>query len=109
MSNDTDMKITRSSGNVFRNIGRPDADLLLFKSRLAMHISEHIDRRGWTQTRAAQVLGVDQPRVSDLVRGRLSRFSIEALLGFLKRLDVKMSVELAESVRESTEKVLIAV
>jgi predicted XRE-type DNA-binding protein len=109
VSNDLDTKIIRSSGNVFRDLGRADADLLLFKSHLAVHISEQITRRGWTQARAAEVLGVDQPRVSDLVRGRLSKFSVDALLGFLKRLDVKMNITLEEPAGETTEKVLIAV
>lgn len=109
MSNEVDTKITRSSGNVFRDIGRPDADLQLFKSHLAVHISEQITRRGWTQAHAAEVLGVDQPRVSDLVRGRLSKFSVEALLGFLKRLDMKMNMTLEEPTGDTTERVLIPI
>jgi len=91
-----DERITPSSGNVFRDLGRPDADLLLLKARLAAHIAEVITRRGWNQTEAAERLGFDQPRVSHLLRGRLSQFSIDALLGYLKRLDVKMQFELED-------------
>jgi predicted XRE-type DNA-binding protein len=76
---------------------------------LATHIAEVINRRGWNQTEAAAHLGVDQPRVSHLLRGRLSMFSIDALLGYLKRLDVKMQFELEDPVGEPGGKVLVAV
>jgi len=76
----TDEQITVSSGNIFRDLGRADSVLLMFKVKLAVQVSEAIERRGWTQTEAAEHLGVDQPRVSHLVRRQLSRFSVEALL-----------------------------
>ncbi len=104
-----DERVTGSSGNVFRDLGRPDPELLLFKAHLAAHIAMAIERRGWNQTEAATRLGVDQPRVSHLVRGRLAEFSVDALLGYLKRLDVKMNVSLEDPADESSEKVLLTV
>ena len=104
-----DERITVGSGNVFRDLDLPDADLLLFKAHLAAHIAMAIQRRGWTQTEAAAHLSVDQPRVSHLVRGRLEAFSVDALLGYLKRLDVKMSVSLEDPADGSSERVMLTV
>ena len=104
-----DEQVTASSGNVFRDLGRPDADLLLFKAHLTAHIATVIERRGWTQIEAAAHLNVDQPRISHLVRGRLAEFSVDALLGYLKRLDVKMNISIADPVGDSNEKLVLAV
>jgi len=104
-----DKRITANSGHVFRDLGRPDPDLLLFKAHLAAHVSEAVARRGLTQAQAAALLGVDQPRVSHLIRGHLSGFSIGALMGYLKRLDVKMNITIEDPVADPAERVLVAV
>jgi predicted XRE-type DNA-binding protein len=85
MSQDT--KITKSSGNVFADLGLPEADELLAKAELARQISSIIEHRHLTQTAAAALLGTNQPRVSGLVRGRLEKFSMDQLLQFLVALD----------------------
>ena len=99
-------RVIVGSGNVFRDLGRPDADLLLLKAQLASHIAAVIQRRGWTQKEAATRLGVDQPRISHLVRGRLSGFSIDALLEYLMRLDVKVDVSLKDPTDGTEEEAL---
>jgi predicted XRE-type DNA-binding protein len=109
MSTSGDDRITYSSGNVFRDLGRPEPDLLLFKAHLAAQVVEAINRRGWTQAYAADQLGVDQPRVSHLMRGHLSGFSVDALLLYLKRLDVKLNVEIEDPVGDPAGKVLVTV
>jgi predicted XRE-type DNA-binding protein len=83
------------SGNVFEDLGLPDADLRLAKAELARFIRKLIAARGLTQGAAAKLLGIKQPDVSDLVRGRLARFSLERLGGFLPPLgmDVTIRVE----------------
>ncbi len=58
-----------SSGNVFKDLGLPDAEELDMKAGLAIHIGQLIRRRGLTQNQAASILGVDQPRVCALMRG----------------------------------------
>lgn len=85
---------TVSSGNVFADLGLPDADELLAKADLAIRISGIIDERELTQAEAAELLGIDQPKVSALVRGRLEGFSIERLTRFLNALgqDVEIVV-----------------
>ncbi|MDQ6671347.1 MAG: helix-turn-helix domain-containing protein [Chloroflexota bacterium] len=109
MSTPADEQVTVSSGNVFRDLGRPDPALLLFKAKLAAQVSASIERRGWTQTEAAEHLGVDQPRVSHLIRGRLSGFSVEALLGYLVRLDVRVNVTVADPVGQKQDNILLTV
>lgn len=81
------LEYTESSGNVFADLDLPDADELLAKSELVHQITGIIQRRGLTQKQAAVVLDTTQPIVSDLVRRRLDRFSMERLFAFLNRLD----------------------
>jgi predicted XRE-type DNA-binding protein len=92
MKRRTDIK--PSSGNVFKDldVSSPEEDLA--KAELTAKIADAISSRGLTQTAAAKVLGVDQPKVSALLRGRLAGFSIERLLKFLAALgsDVEIVV-----------------
>jgi predicted XRE-type DNA-binding protein len=86
--------VTKGSGNVFRDLGLPDADLLQAKADLVHQISALIEERGLTQMRAAEVLRVTQPKISALLHGRLDGFSMDRLVRFLNALDqdVKISV-----------------
>jgi predicted XRE-type DNA-binding protein len=92
MSDET--RFRRSSGNVFADLGLADADYLLAKADLAIEISSVIEERNLTQVEAASLMGVDQPKVSALVRGRLDGFSMERLYRFLNALgrDVEIIV-----------------
>ncbi len=82
------------STNVFADLGRLDADEALAKAKLAYQIAALIASAGWTQVEASRKLGIDQPKVSALLRGRLSGFSIERLFRFLNELgqDVQISI-----------------
>jgi predicted XRE-type DNA-binding protein len=84
--------VHNSTGNVFADLGLPDADALLAKAELIIVIRDLIERRNLTQTEAAAVLGVTQPDVSDLVRGKLERFSMERLERFLNALDFDVRI-----------------
>jgi predicted XRE-type DNA-binding protein len=75
------------SGNVFADLGLPNSEERLVKAELARKISEAITFRKLTQVQAAELLGIDQPKISALVRGRLSGFSIDRLFQFLNDLD----------------------
>lgn len=85
----------RSSGNVFVDLGLPNPEDRLAKAELARKISEIITKRRLTQTEAADLLGIDQPKISALVRGRLQAFSLERLMRFLNALgrDVEIVVK----------------
>lgn len=87
-------KIHRGSGNVFVDAGFPpdEAAHLLLRSDLISEITEQIERRGLTQNAAAQVLGVSQPRISDLMRRKLDRFSIDTLVKMLGRLGITVEM-----------------
>jgi predicted XRE-type DNA-binding protein len=86
---------TVSSGNVFADLGLPNPEELLAKAELAHKITVLIRERGLTQSQAAKLLKVDQPKVSALIRGRLTGFSIERLMRFLLLLgqDIRITVE----------------
>ena len=76
------------SGNVFADLGAPDPEERLARAELARVVRRVIRERGLTQTRAAEILGVRRPDVSDLMRGRFSRFGVERLERFLSALGV---------------------
>jgi predicted XRE-type DNA-binding protein len=94
MSADEKITIKSSSGNVFADLGLPDADDLMAKANLALHIRHTIEARKLTQLQAAQIMGLDQPKVSLIINGRLDGFSTDRLMRFLNDLgcDVKISV-----------------
>lgn len=84
--NKTVSAVTRSSGNVFADMNVPDAGEALNKARIAHEVCELIHRQSLNQTEAAELLGVDQPMVSALMRGRLQGCSTDRLLRFLTAL-----------------------
>ncbi len=86
--------VTRSSGNVFADLGLPNPEERLAKAQLALEISRILKQRKLTQQAAAKLMGIDQPKVSHLLHGRLAGFSTERLLGFLTALgrDVEIVV-----------------
>ena len=88
------LKMVRSSGNVFGDVGLPEdeAEHLKVRADLLIQIQERLKARGLTQTEAAKLLGVTQPRVSDLVRGRIDLFSVDSLIDMLARLGVRVKV-----------------
>jgi predicted XRE-type DNA-binding protein len=81
-----------SSGNVFADLGLPEPEKALAKAHLAHRISAIIEQRKLTQAKAAEILGIPQPRVSNLVRGRLSGFSMDRLVKFLNALDQDVEI-----------------
>ncbi len=87
--------VEEGSGNVFADIGLPNPEERLAKADLAIRISQAIRARRLTQTQAARVLKIDQPKISRLLRGQLSGFSTERLMHFLTLLgrDVEITVK----------------
>ncbi len=90
-----EIKVQVSSGNVFADLGLPNPEEMLIKAKLASKIGDIIAARNLTQIDAAEILGVDQPKVSALIRGKLTGFSTERLFRFLNALgnDVEISVK----------------
>ena len=90
------LKVSRSSGNVFRDLGftSEEAEHLKIRSDLMIQLQKLITARGLRQAQAAKILGVTQPRVSDLLRGRIDLFSTDAIIDMLARLGVRVKVAL---------------
>jgi predicted XRE-type DNA-binding protein len=99
---------TVSSGTVFADLGLPQSDELLAKAALANQIASIITHRHLTQSQAAAILGTGQPKVSDLVAGRLDGFSIERLIRFLNALDRDVQIVVSPKPR-SRETALLRV
>lgn len=78
-----------SSGNIFADLGFPDAEERLQKAELSYEIYKAISSRGLTQRKAAEILGIDQPKVSAIIRGNLKGFSLERLMGLLRKMGVE--------------------
>jgi predicted XRE-type DNA-binding protein len=87
-------KMRRSSGNVFRDLGYgPEAaEHLRLRSVLMATLTQLIETRELTQAEAARLFGVTQPRVSDLVRGKIDLFSIDTLVDMLARAGMKVEL-----------------
>lgn len=96
------LEITDSSGNVFADLGLPNSEKYLAKAKLARQINNIIEKRSLKQVQAAEILGIDQPKISDLNCGRLDGFSIERLIVFLNKLnrDVEIVVKLKNKGRK---------
>ena len=91
MTTEDNDSVTLGSGNVFADLGLPDADELLIKADLASAITAILKERKLTQTQAAKLLGIDQPKVSRLMRSGLYGFSIEQLIHLMGVLGQKVS------------------
>ena len=86
------LRVERGSGNVFADLGLPNPDLALAKAELVQRIRALIAERKLTQTEAAELLGLDQPKVSALVRGRVEGYSIDRLFRLLNALGQRIEI-----------------
>ena len=89
---DQRMRVEQGSGNVFADLGIPNPDLALAKAKLVQRIRGLILKRKLTQIKAASLLGIDQPKVSALVRGRVEGYSIDRLFRFLTALGQRVEI-----------------
>lgn len=95
--NDTDVSIAPSSGSVFADIGLHYGEEDMAKISIARIIASMINQKNITQSEAADLIGIDQPKVSMLLRGKLDAFSIERLLSFLVRLGSTVDINISSS------------
>jgi predicted XRE-type DNA-binding protein len=101
-------KATKSSGNVFADLGVPNPEQELLKARLTLQIFRIVKERGLTQAQAGEVLGIRQPHVSALMRNRAGNFSVGRLIEFLTALgqDVQITVKPTRKARGELEVVV---
>lgn len=92
MPHKTKPRVTRPSGNVFRDLGFPPdrAEHLLVRADLMIRVEKELRSRDFKRAQAARLLGISQPRVSDLLRGRVELFTTDDLIGMLARLGMKV-------------------
>ncbi len=89
----------KGSVNVYEDLGFPDADAMLVKAQLVKSIAEILVDRGLTQVKAAELLGVTQPKLSQLLRGQFRGFSERRLMDFLTRLGRDVQIVVRDSGR----------
>lgn len=93
----TDIKVEKSSGNVFKDIGMPDPTSELIRAEVALEIFKAMKQKKMTQVNAAKLLGIKQPDVSKLKNGNFSHFSLERLLTFLNKLGKTVELRIASA------------
>ena len=74
-----------------------ERERLKMLSRLMMFLTNHIETQGWTQVQAAEHLGVTQPRISDLMRGKINVFSVDSVLAMLSKAGLQLEVKLKDA------------
>ena len=90
------IEVEAGSGNVFTDLGYPDAKERRLKVELAIEVNHILQKRELSQAQVVRALGIPQPHVSDLVRYRLNRFSVERLMQFLTHLGKDVEIRIAE-------------
>lgn len=90
-----------SSGNVFLDLGISNSEEALAKSHLAQQIQKIIKSQRLTQKQAAEILGIDQPKVSDIIRGNLTKYSLDRLMRFLRLLGNDIEIRVKKSKRST--------
>ena len=93
----SDVRRTRGSGNVFLDLGfePAEAEVMKLRAEVMIRIEQRVKAKGWTQVEAARKLGVTQPRVSRLLKGKWEDFSLDMLLTLATRAGLKPSLRLA--------------
>ena len=92
-----DTRRIKSSGNVFVDLGFEPAEarVLALRAAVMVRLEQHLQAQGWTQAEAARRLGITQPRVSRLIKGRWQEFSLDMLLTLAARAGLKPELQLA--------------
>ena len=90
------MSVTQGQDNVFEDLGfdAEEATNLKIRADLMLDLRQYIQDRGWTQAEAAAFFGETQPRISNLMKGEISRFSIDKLINMLARAGLRVRVEI---------------
>lgn len=100
---------TKSSGNIFADLGLENPEECLAKADLAIQINKLIRQKRLTQSKAAEILGIDQPKISALNTGKLSGFSLERLFRFLNILGQDITIKITpKKLTKPTARVSVA-
>lgn len=102
------IEIETSSGNVFADLGLPNADKLKIKSGLVIAISRAIRRLGLTQEEAGRRMGIPQPKASGMLRGDFANLSEQKLMEGLNRFGYDIEIKVTPAL-ESTEQMMLTI
>lgn len=94
-TNNAEVEFEESSGNIFADLGLDDADELFTRGQIGFGVFQILAERKLKQREIAEILGIAQPDVSHLMNGHFSRFTTDKLLGFLRRLDRKVTIQVS--------------
>jgi len=95
--NDDTIQITQGSGNVFLDLGfdPAEAEVMQLRAQVMIRTAQQLKAQGWTQAEAARHLGITQPRVSRLIKGKVEDFSLDMLLMLAARAGLHPQLHLA--------------
>ena len=100
LTEDLENTVTPSSGNVYADLGYDNPEEMLLKAHLVMRLSQAIKAKNLNQYQAAEVLGIDRPKISALVRGQFRGYSLERLFKFLNAFDLDVEVNVKSKPEE---------
>ena len=100
MTEEKTLKVVLGEDNVFEDLGFEAEEAMNLKVRadLMLDLRSYIQKRGWTQKEAAEFLGETQPRISNLMNGEISRFSVDKLINLLGKAEMEVKVEVISKV-----------
>jgi predicted XRE-type DNA-binding protein len=93
------LKVTKGSGNVFKDLGfsEPEAENLKLRSELMIKVESFVEKSGLTQQEAARVLRITQPRLNLLLKGKIEKFSLDALVNMLARAGLRVELRVKKA------------
>ena len=96
-----DTRVIESSGNVFADLGLPNADEHMLKAQIVVQLRRHIEERKLTQTKAAKLIGMAQPDLSNVLHGRFKGYSVERLMRLLTSFDQDIEIRVQPKTDDS--------
>jgi len=107
MTNESQIKVVRGSGNIFADLGVANAEEELAKAELAFSIRQRIKAKGLNQTDAATLLGTDQAKISLLMNGKVGGFTFDRLVRFLNALEMDVKISISPTTDQERGKTLV--
>ena len=104
-----DIEVFVGSGNVFEDLGYPNPEEAQAKADLSRQIYQIIKNRKLTQKQAAKIMGIDQPKVSDIIHGKLSKYTLDRLIRFLRLLGRDIEIRVKRHTKRSEPTSLLVV
>jgi predicted XRE-type DNA-binding protein len=102
-----EVEVVEGSGNIFEDLGFSNPKEAQAKADLSREIRQIIKNKKLTQEAAAKIMGIDQPKVSDIVRGKLSKYTLDRLIRFVRLLGSDVEIRIKKQTKRSTANLLV--